>query len=95
MGTGLTILVPQPGFESRPSAMRVWSPNHWTTREFPCHFFFFKFIFGCTRSLLLHGGFFAGCGVRAFHCRGFCCGSWALGCVDSVVTFLGFRAKAQ
>ena len=42
MGIGLTILVPRPGFESRPSAMRVWSPNHWTTREFPCHFFFFN-----------------------------------------------------
>ena len=29
------ILVPQPGIEPRPSAVRAWSPNHWTTREFP------------------------------------------------------------
>ena len=29
------ILVPQPGIESRPWALKVWSPSHWTTREFP------------------------------------------------------------
>ena len=29
------ILVPRPGTEPGPSAVRVWSPNHWTTREFP------------------------------------------------------------
>ena len=27
------ILVPRPGIE--PTAMKVWSPNHWTAREFP------------------------------------------------------------
>ena len=42
MGTGLTISVPRPGLESRPLAMRVWNPNAWTTREFPCHSFFFN-----------------------------------------------------
>ena len=31
------ILVPQPGVETRPLAMRVQSPNHWTTRKFPRH----------------------------------------------------------
>ena len=30
------ILVPWPGIESPPSAVKVPSPNHWTTREFPC-----------------------------------------------------------
>ena len=35
-------LVPQPEIEPGPSAVRVWSPNHWTAREFPrwpciCH----------------------------------------------------------
>ena len=29
------ILVPQPGIEPRPSAVRARSPNHWITREFP------------------------------------------------------------
>ena len=60
-----------PGLESRPLAMRVWNPNAWTTREFPVTLFFFNFIFGRTGSSLLHGGLFAGCGVRASHCRAF------------------------
>ena len=29
------ILVPRPGTEPRPTAVKVWSPNHWTTRESP------------------------------------------------------------
>ena len=29
----LLYVVPQPGVEPRPSAVRAWSPNHWTTRE--------------------------------------------------------------
>ena len=29
------ILVPQPGIEPRPSAVKPRSPNHWTAREFP------------------------------------------------------------
>ncbi|XP_067605846.1 uncharacterized protein [Pseudorca crassidens] len=29
------ILVPQPGIEPGPSAVKVGSPTHWTTREFP------------------------------------------------------------
>ena len=29
------ILVPQLGIELRPSAVKVQSPNHWTTRELP------------------------------------------------------------
>ena len=29
------ILVPLPGFEPVPPAVDAWSPNHWTTREFP------------------------------------------------------------
>ena len=32
------ILVPQPGIEPRPSAVRVRSPNHWTAREYPVIF---------------------------------------------------------
>ena len=28
-------LVPWSGIETGPSAVIVWSPNHWTTREFP------------------------------------------------------------
>ena len=29
------ILVPQRGVEPVPPAVEVWSPNYWTTREFP------------------------------------------------------------
>ena len=29
---------PQPGIEPRPLAVKAWSPNHWTTREFPVDF---------------------------------------------------------
>ena len=29
------IVFPQPETEPRPSAVKVWSCNHWTTREFP------------------------------------------------------------
>ena len=29
------ILVPQPGIEPGPTAMKALSPNHWTAREFP------------------------------------------------------------
>ena len=32
------ILVPQPGFEPRPLAVKAWSPNHWTAREFLKYF---------------------------------------------------------
>lgn len=32
------ILPPQPGIEAWPMAVKVWSPNHWTTREFPTTF---------------------------------------------------------
>ena len=27
------ILIPQPGIEPMPSAVKAWSPNHWTSRE--------------------------------------------------------------
>ena len=29
------ILVPQPGIEHRPFAVKGWNPNHWTSRKFP------------------------------------------------------------
>ena len=38
------ILVPQPGIEPRPLAVKAWSPNHWTAREFPPAIF-------CTRAI--------------------------------------------
>ena len=73
---GLQILVPQPGIEPMPSAVKVWSPNHWTAREFPrslflrgkkLQYFFFKlisfiyFIYFWLRRVLV-----AACGI--FHC---------------------------
>jgi len=33
------ILVPQLRTEPRPLAVRMWSPKHWTTREFPLRMF--------------------------------------------------------
>ena len=29
------ILVPRPEIKPAPSAVKAWSPNHWTAREFP------------------------------------------------------------
>ena len=29
------ILVPRPGIKLKPLAVKAWSPNHWTAREFP------------------------------------------------------------
>ena len=34
-GTACGILVPQPGIEPCPFAVRTQSPNHWIAREFP------------------------------------------------------------
>ena len=36
------ILVPRAGIELGPSAVKAWSPNHWTTRESPLHLLFMK-----------------------------------------------------
>ena len=33
--TACRIIAPQPGTEPGPLAVRLQSPNHWTTREFP------------------------------------------------------------
>ena len=46
--TACGIFVPQPAIESRSSAPRAQSPNHWSTREFPePHCFFFNlFLIG-------------------------------------------------
>ena len=38
--TACGILVPQPGIEHRPPAVKLPSPNHWTTREFHRYFQF-------------------------------------------------------
>ena len=38
------ILVPQPGIESRPLAVRVQSPNCWTIRELPLLLFLKSFF---------------------------------------------------
>ena len=39
------ILVPQPGIELGPSAVKVPSPNHWTIRQFPTANVFERVIF--------------------------------------------------
>ena len=49
------ILVPQPGIKPRPSAVRAWSPNHWTSREFHPNLYF------------LMDWFFSGSVLRVLH----------------------------
>ena len=39
------ISVSQPGTEPLPTVVKVWSPNHWTAREFPLKIFFYVFFF--------------------------------------------------
>ena len=39
------VLVPRPGIEPAPSAVKVWRPNHWTGREFPVCLFFNIYLF--------------------------------------------------
>ena len=65
--------------------------------------FFFKFIFVCVGSLLLHVGFLylrragatLGCGAQASHCSGFCCcGARALDARASVVAVCGLSSCA-
>ena len=34
------ILVPQPGIKSGPTAVKPWSPNHWTIKELPARHIF-------------------------------------------------------
>ena len=44
------ILVPRPGIEPGPSAVKAQNPNHWTTREFPqiiCFLFFWPRCMAC------------------------------------------------
>ena len=42
LGVVCGFFVPQLWIESGPSAVKVWSPNHWTAREFPpLHFYIF------------------------------------------------------
>ena len=53
------ISIPWPRIESRPSAMRVLSPNHWTAREFPisCPFVFVSGFPCCVKVLRLIGSY--------------------------------------
>ena len=39
-----TILLPHPGIEPTPLAVKVQSPNHWITRKFPASCIFDVFI---------------------------------------------------
>ena len=55
------------------------------------------FIAACNFSLVAMYRGFSGCGVWASHCRGFSCGTWALGARVSVVAacgLTGFRLWA-
>ena len=39
------ILVSRPEIELMPSAVKAWSPNHWTAQEFPVRCFSLLFAF--------------------------------------------------
>ena len=43
-GMGCVILVPPPGIEPRPMAVKAWSPNLWIIMQFPWLFFFLQLI---------------------------------------------------
>ena len=55
------ILVPQTRIELMFPTLAAQSLNRWTTREVPAwplkNMYIYLFIFGCTRSSLLHTGF--------------------------------------
>ena len=50
------IIVPWPGIEPGPSAVRARSPNHWTTREFPNRLYFFRAVWGLQKNLTEFSG---------------------------------------
>ena len=53
------ILVPQPGIEPHPSAMRVMNSDHWTTREF------LKLgLYDQERTERRNGHFYRSCGMK-------------------------------
>ena len=45
------ILVPQPGIEPGPPAMKAQSPNHWIAREFPTYCCYF--VFHCVPEVVI------------------------------------------
>ena len=45
-------LVPRPGIEPAPLAVKAWSPNHWTAREFTSDSFYIR----CQTLWILHLG---------------------------------------
>ena len=49
--TACGIFVPFPGIETGPSKMRVKSPTHWTTREFPLLLWIYLFLLWAPISL--------------------------------------------
>ena len=60
-------IVPQPGIEPGPLAVRVQSPNHWTAREFPRGNFLkinFIYLFLAALGLPCCARAFSGCGER-------------------------------
>ena len=73
------ILLPPPGIEPVPSAVKVQSSNHWTTREFPPIFFFFFFF---TVPVLV-----AACRIFIVGCRTFviACGIFSCNMQDLVL----------
>ena len=54
------ILVPRPGIEPAPLAVKARSPNHWTTREVPGRFWLASqsnILWSCTSVAVVHSGY--------------------------------------
>ena len=64
------ILLPPPGIEPVPSAVKVQSSNHWTTREFPPIFFFFFTVPVLVAACRI---FIVGCRIFVIACGIFSC----------------------
>ena len=69
------ILVPPPGIGPGPSAVEVWSPNNWTTKDVPA-FFSRRQILRILRAgkdlRFIHSLYFANEEIKAQKCHGTC-----------------------
>ena len=52
--TACGTLIPQPGIEPAPPALKVWGLKHWTARKVPGVRYFFKKSFYIIRAVSLH-----------------------------------------